>query len=94
MSIQTDQDPKKTVHADETRPSAIVNGFSEGEHEKGSQDRKGYVHPLIQGDWSDESSPRPVGLGLNEHVIQPDSLNVAGFSDCDWPGVFLKSHRQ
>ncbi|KAK7832178.1 hypothetical protein U0070_015325 [Myodes glareolus] len=28
VSIQTDQDPKKPVHADETRPSAIVNGFS------------------------------------------------------------------
>ena len=22
----------------------------EGEHEKGNQDREGYVHPLIQGD--------------------------------------------
>ena len=28
VSIQTGQDPKKPVHADETRPSAIVNGFS------------------------------------------------------------------
>ena len=28
VSMQTDQDPKKPVHADETRPSAIVNGFS------------------------------------------------------------------
>ncbi|KAK7806116.1 hypothetical protein U0070_008427 [Myodes glareolus] len=28
VSIQTGQDPKKSVHADETRPSAIVNGFS------------------------------------------------------------------
>ena len=43
----------------------------------GSQDREGCVHPLIQGDWSNESSPRPAGLGLNEHVIKPNSLNVA-----------------
>ncbi|KAK7835326.1 hypothetical protein U0070_017862 [Myodes glareolus] len=28
VNIQTGQDPKKPVHADETRPSAIVNGFS------------------------------------------------------------------
>ncbi|KAK7835973.1 hypothetical protein U0070_004064 [Myodes glareolus] len=28
----------------------------EGEHEKGSQDREGSVHPLIQGDWSDPAS--------------------------------------
>ena len=49
----------------------------EGEHEKGSQDREGCVHPLIQGDLSNESSPRPAVLGLNEHVIKPDSLNVA-----------------
>ena len=40
----------------------------EGEHEQGSQDCEGCIHPL--------SSPRPAGLGLNEHVIKPDSLNV------------------
>ncbi|KAK7814707.1 hypothetical protein U0070_018031 [Myodes glareolus] len=28
VSIQTDKDPKKPVHADKTRPSAIINGFS------------------------------------------------------------------
>ena len=49
----------------------------EGDHEKGSQDCEGCIHPLIQGDLSKESSPRPAGLGLNEHVIKPDSLNVA-----------------
>ncbi|KAK7797262.1 hypothetical protein U0070_020911 [Myodes glareolus] len=32
VSIQTDQDPKKPVHADETRPSAIANGFSVSPH--------------------------------------------------------------
>ena len=49
----------------------------EGEHEQGRQAREECVHPLIQGDLSNESSPRPAGLGLNEHVIKPDSLNVA-----------------
>ena len=49
----------------------------EREHEKGSQDREGCIHPLIQGDWSGGSSPGPAGLGLNEHVIGLDSLNVA-----------------
>ena len=49
----------------------------EGEHEQGSQDHEGCDHPLIQGDLSNESSPRPAGLELNEHVIKPDSLNVA-----------------
>ena len=48
----------------------------EGEHEKGSQDREGCVHPLIQGDGSNERSPRSAGLELNEHVIKPDSLIV------------------
>ncbi|KAK7812532.1 hypothetical protein U0070_014865 [Myodes glareolus] len=32
VSIQTDQDPKKPVHANESRPSAIVNGFSVSPH--------------------------------------------------------------
>ena len=43
----------------------------------GSQDSEGCIHPLIQGDLLNESSPRPAGLGLNEHLIKPDSLNVA-----------------
>ena len=47
----------------------------DGEHE-GSQDHEGCVHPLRQWDLSNESSPRPAGLGLMEHVIKPDSLNV------------------
>ena len=49
----------------------------ERELEQGNQDHEGCAHPLIQGDWSNESSPRPAELGLNEHVIKPDSLNVA-----------------
>ena len=44
---------------------------------KRNKDCEGCYHPLIQGDGSNESLPMPVGLGLNEHVIQPDSLNVA-----------------
>ena len=48
----------------------------EREREEGNQDRVGGVHPLIKGDGSNESSPRPTRLGLNEHVIKPDSLNV------------------
>ena len=75
-------------------PQGLNEEQKEGEHEQERQDHEECVHPLIQGDWSNESSPRPVGLGLNEHVIQPDSLNVAGFSECGWHGVFLKSHWQ
>ena len=48
----------------------------EGEHEQGSQDHEGCVHPLRQWDRSNRS-PRPVGMGLMEHVIKLDSLNVA-----------------
>ena len=58
----------------------------EGEHEKGSQDREGCVHPLIQGDWSGGSSPGPAGLGLKEHVIGPDYLNVADMGT-DWEAI-------
>ena len=65
----------------------------EEEHEKRNQYCEGCYHPLIQWNGSNESLPRPVGLGLNEEAIQPDSLNVAGFSECGWPGVFLRSHR-
>ena len=44
----------------------------------GGRDREGCFHPLIQGDWSDGSSPRPAVLGVMEHVIKMDTLNVAG----------------
>ena len=49
----------------------------EGEHEQGSQDREGCIHPLRWWDRSNGRSPRTVGMGLMEHVIKPDSLNVA-----------------
>ena len=39
--------------------------------------REGCVHPLRQWDRSNGRAPRLVGLGLMEHVIKPDSLNVA-----------------
>ena len=61
---------------------------------KMTKDCEGCYHSLIQGVRSNESLPKAVGLRLNKHVIQPDSLNVAGFSECGWPGVFLRSHGQ
>ena len=36
---------------------------------KMTKDCEGCYHPLIQGNGSNESLPRPVGLGLNEEVI-------------------------
>ena len=45
----------------------------EGEHEQGSQDHEGCIHPLRRWD-----SPRQAGLGMMEHVIKLDTLNVAG----------------
>ena len=49
----------------------------EGEHEQGSQDHEGCVHPLRWWDESNGSSPRPDGLGVMEHVIKLDTLYVA-----------------
>ena len=91
MNGDTDGDH---IGAPDWVPHGPNEGQKEEEHEKGNQDREGCDHPLIQRDGSNESSPRPVGLELNEDVIQPDSLNVAGFSECGWPGAFLKSHWQ
>ena len=89
MDGDTDGDPHWSTGLSPQGPN---EGQKEEEHEKGTQDREGSDHPLIQGDGSNESLPRPVGLALNEDAIQPDSLNVARFSECGWPGVFLKSH--
>ena len=47
VSIQTEQDPKKPVHADKTRPSAIVNGFSVSPHVSHIQ-RIWFDHMLVQ----------------------------------------------
>ena len=49
----------------------------EGEDEQRSQDHEGLVHQLRQCTCSNGSSPKPAGLGLNEHVIKPVSLIVA-----------------
>ena len=38
---------------------------------------RGAFTPLSQWDRSNGRSPRPVGMGLMEHVIKPDFLNVA-----------------
>ena len=88
MEIQTETH----IGAPDGVPQGPNEEQKEEEHEKGNKDCEGCDHPLIQRDGSNESLPRRVGLGLNEHVIQPDSLNVTGFSECGWPGVFLKSH--
>ena len=47
VSIQTDYHPKKPVHADKTRPSAIVNGFSVSPHVSHIQ-RIRFDHMLVQ----------------------------------------------
>ncbi|KAK7820067.1 hypothetical protein U0070_022599 [Myodes glareolus] len=47
VSIQTDQDPKKPIHADKTRPSAIVNGLSISPHVSDIQ-RIRFDHMLVQ----------------------------------------------
>ena len=49
----------------------------EGKDEQRSLDCEGLVHPLRQCACSNGSSPYPGGLGLNEHEINLDSLNVA-----------------
>ena len=54
-----------------------VERQKEGEGEQGSQDCKGLVHQLRQCAWFNGRSPKPAGLGLNEHEIKLDSLNVA-----------------
>ena len=68
-----DRDPHQSNGLSSHGP---VERQKEGEDEQGSQDRKGLVHPLRQSACSNGSSPNPAGLGLNEHVIKPDSLTV------------------
>ncbi|KAK7815001.1 hypothetical protein U0070_024344 [Myodes glareolus] len=67
--------------ANQLHPGLEIAKQKNEENEKGNKDCEGCDHPLIQGDGSNESLPRPVGQGLNEDAIQPDSLNVAGFSE-------------
>ena len=58
--------------------STALNSQGPNEEQKeGEYDPEGCVHPLRQWDTSNGRSPRPVGMGLMEHVLKPDSLNVA-----------------
>ena len=88
MDDDTDGDPHWSTGLSPPRSKWGAEGRK---NEKGNKDCVGCYHPLIQGDGSNESSPTPFGLGLKEDVIQPDSLNVARFSECGWPGVFWKA---
>ncbi|KAK7800737.1 hypothetical protein U0070_014910 [Myodes glareolus] len=63
VSIQTGQDPKKPVHADKTRPSAIVNGFSVFIWTSGSQSAPMSATFRESGLIKCSFSPSPAGLG-------------------------------
>ena len=54
-----------------------VEEQTKGEYEQRSQDHEGLIHPLRQCTRTNGNSPKPTGLGLNEHVIKLDPLNVA-----------------
>ena len=73
MDGDRDRDPHWSTGLSSQGP----NEEQEGEHGRGSQDHEGCVYSLRQWDRSNGRSPRPVGLGLMEHVIKLDSLNVA-----------------
>ena len=73
-----DGDRDREAHRNTGLSSQGPNGeLKEGEHEQGSQDRDGWMHPLRQCAISNGSSRNQAGPGLNEHVIKLDSLNVA-----------------
>ena len=74
MDGDRDRDPHQSNGLSSQGP---VEEQKKGEDEQGSQDHEWLVHPLRQCARSNGSSPNPAGLGLNEHVIKPDSLNVA-----------------
>ncbi|CAO2599639.1 hypothetical protein LEMLEM_LOCUS9947 [Lemmus lemmus] len=74
MDGDRDRDPHWNTGLSSQGP---VEEQKEGEHEQERQDCEGLVHPLRRCDSSKGSSPRPTGLGLNEHVLKLDSLNVA-----------------
>ena len=74
MDGDRDRDPHCSTGLSSQGP---VEEQKEGEYKQGSQDHKGLVHPLRQCARSNGSSPNPAGLGLNEHVIKLDPLNVA-----------------
>ena len=74
MAGDRDKDPHQSNGLSSQGP---VEEQKEGEDEQGSQDHEGLVHQLRQCAFSNGSSPRPAGLGLNEHAIKQNSLNVA-----------------
>ena len=74
MDGDRDRDPHQSNELSSQGP---VEEQKEGEGEQGSQDHKELIHPLRQCAFSNVSSPNPAGPRLNEHVIKPDSLNVA-----------------
>ena len=74
----TDGDRDRDPHqSNRLSPQGPVEEQKEGEDEQGSLDPEGLVQPLKQCACSNGSSPNSAGPGLNEHVIKPDSLNVA-----------------
>ena len=74
MDGDRDRDPHQSNGLSSQDP---LERQKEGEDEHGSQDHEGLFHQLRQCAYSNGSSPNPVGLGLNKHVIKPDSLIVA-----------------
>ncbi|KAK7805597.1 hypothetical protein U0070_025922 [Myodes glareolus] len=100
VSIQTDQDPKKPVHADKTRPSAIVNGFSVSPHvqEGENPNRLDPQNPV----YAEETSPSVIVNGFSEklrasHIqrIRPHSENLGDGEVCPFflfADVFCLSH--
>ncbi|KAK7828619.1 hypothetical protein U0070_007143 [Myodes glareolus] len=108
VSIQTGQDPKKPVHADETRPSAIVNGFSDFIWTSGAQsapmvpggnrnpNKPALMLQVQEGEYTnrldpknpvyaEETSPSVIANGFSERLrashiqrIRPHSENLVG----------------
>ena len=74
MDGDRDRDPHWSTELSSQGPNEEQK---EEEHEEGSQDHEGCIHPLRWWDRSNGRSPRPIGMGLMEHVIKQDSLNVA-----------------
>ena len=74
MDGDWDRDPHWSTGLSSQGP---VEEQKEEEYEQGSQDVEVLVQPLRQCDWSNESSPKPVSLGLKKHGIKLWVLKVA-----------------
>ena len=72
MDEDRDRDPHQSNGLSCLGP---IEGQKEEEDEQGSQDCKGLVHLMRQSACPNGSPPNLAGLGLNDHVIKPDSLN-------------------